>query len=457
MAAIAEHPRVSIRGPHGLGKTALCALIVHWFALTRDGRTDWKLPTLASSWRQVERFLWPEIHKWARRLRWKEVIGRDAYDQRTELLTLNLRLSTGEAFAMASDNSGLIEGAHAESLLYIFDESKLVPPSTWDSAEGAFSTTGEVRWLAVSTPGDTSGRFYEIHGRSPGYEDWHVRHVTAAEAISAGRISPQWVEQRKRQWGEGSAVYQNRVLGEFATEATVGVIPLAWVEQANERWRAWADAGKPGHPTAVGVDVGGGSESGDLSTIAIVISGHIVSEIRAFGAAIEPSRATMELTGQVAGFARKHQETMRYLVVDVIGVGAGVVHRLGELGLGCLPFNAARKTDFMDQSQELGFANWRAAGWWMLREALDPHSGVNIALPPDDELTGDLTAPKYTITSASKIQIESKDELRKRIGRSTDKADAVIHALIGPILAMEGVYTQGQREVVDTSRRIGAY
>jgi len=87
LANLALHRREAVRGPHGLGKTALAAICVHWFALTRDG-TDWKILTTASVWRQLTVYLWPEIHKWARRLRW-EVIGRQPY-RTEELLVRNL-------------------------------------------------------------------------------------------------------------------------------------------------------------------------------------------------------------------------------------------------------------------------------------------------------------------------------------------------------------------------------
>jgi hypothetical protein len=73
--------------------------------------------------------------------------------------------------------------------------------------------------------------------------------------------------------------------------------------------------------------------------------------------------------------------------------------------------------------------NCRAAAWWNLRELLDPSAGSIVALPPDDELLGDLTAPKAgEPQSGGKIKIESKDEIKKRIGRSTDRADAVVQA-----------------------------
>jgi hypothetical protein len=66
-----------------------------------------------------------------------------------------------------------------------------------------------------------------VHKRAPGLEDWHVRHVTLEEAVAAGRISPDWAEQRARQWGRDSALYANRVLGEFHASDEDSVIPLA--------------------------------------------------------------------------------------------------------------------------------------------------------------------------------------------------------------------------------------
>ena len=75
--------RLAIRGPHGLGKTALAAWVVLWFALTRDasGTGDWKAVITASAWRQLSHYLAPEIHKWSRRLLWEKV-GRAAFDGR---------------------------------------------------------------------------------------------------------------------------------------------------------------------------------------------------------------------------------------------------------------------------------------------------------------------------------------------------------------------------------------
>jgi len=103
LAELEQRRRAAVRGPHGLGKTAIASWAVLWFALTRDGE-DWKIPTTASAWRQLVQFLWPEIRKWTRRLRW-DVIGRSPPVERAVLLMLSIKLSTGAAFALASDQA----------------------------------------------------------------------------------------------------------------------------------------------------------------------------------------------------------------------------------------------------------------------------------------------------------------------------------------------------------------
>jgi len=166
--------KVAVRAPHGVGKTALAAWLVLWFALTRDNRThpeDWKVPTTASAWRQLTKFLWPEIHKWARRINWQKV-GRSPLDEKRELLTLNLKMKTGEAFSSASNKAATMEGAHAESMLYLFDEAKTIPNEIFDVADGATLAAGEDTGieafeLAISTPGEPMGRFPGHAGLSP--------------------------------------------------------------------------------------------------------------------------------------------------------------------------------------------------------------------------------------------------------------------------------------------------
>lgn len=427
LADLPIYKRVCARGPHGLGKTALNSWAIHWFALTRDGFNDWKIPTTASAWRQLQKYLWPEVHKWTRALKWNK-LGREPFEGRKELLDLSLKLTTGEAFALASNVPDLIEGAHAEELLYIFDESKVIEPETWNSAEGAFST-GNPLWLATSTPGEPNGTFYDIQARKPGYEDWKVHKVTLEDCIKAGRISPEWAESRRVQWGENSAAYQNRVLGEFATSEEDGVIPLRLIEQANELWKLWDENGRKGDFVALGADIS--DRGGDKNVLAhrydvYPVKGDptfpknfsVISQLDRSG-----NKDVMQTTGDIAGILRaKHGKA----IVDAIGVGAGVVPRLREQGFEAIAFVASRKTNHLDRAGELGFVNMRSAAWWNLREMLEDGT---LAIPPDDQLTGDLTAPHWRVLSGGKIQVESKDTIRERIRRSTDDGDAVVQVM----------------------------
>ena len=427
--------RVCVRGPHGLGKSALSAVTILWFALTRDAAgIDWKVATTAGSWHQLSQYLWPEIHKWAARVRWDKVRGNDSLTPQEELnlrlrghpfspsqlMNLNLRLNHGAAFAGASANSALIEGAHADSLLFVFDEAKSIPAATFDACEGALNGTGEAFALALSTPGPPQGRFYDIQSRRPGYEDWHAVHVTVDRAIAAGRINEEWMEQRRRQWGENSAIFQNRVLGEFHAGDEDSVIPLSWAEAAVERWHEWEAAGKPdgGRPRTVGVDV---ARSGTDRTVLAVRDGPVITELRRF-----TREDTMQTTGRVKAIL--DADTSRTAVVDVIGIGAGVLDRLREQHALAVGFNASRGSKAKDKTREFGYLNRRSEAWWSMREALDPSANPDVCLPDDEMLLGDLSAPQWKVTSNGRIQVEDKEEIRKRLGRSTDDGDAVVQA-----------------------------
>lgn len=455
--ALPRHRRVAARGPHGLGKTMGGSLAVLWFATTRDSAgIDWKVICTASAWRHLSSYLFPEIHKWARRIRW-DVLGRQPFSNLHELLTLNLKLAHGAATPVASNKAELIEGAHADSLLYLIDEAKIVPDSTWDAVEGAFSGgrpdgLPEAFALAISTPGPPSGRFYDIHTRKPGLEDWHVRHVTLAEAIAAGRISETWAEQRARQWGRDSAMYANRVLGEFHASDEDAVIPLAWVEAAIERWHAWVDAGRPALTGRrfTGVDV---ARMGGDSTILAHRHGPAITRLEA-----HDREDTMQTTARVQAATGEDEEDQAVPVVDSVGVGGGVVDRLRELRAPVLAYTGAAKTLAKNRSAEYGYANVRSWAYWHMRELLDPAFESEIMLPPDDLLISDLTAPTWDITTGvpPKIRIERKEDLVARLGRSPDRGDAVVMSFLGEYMKAAAVHAP-TREATKMSATAARY
>ena len=468
-----EYGRLAVISVRGAGKTMPAAVLILWFCVTREAAgVDWKCPTTAGSWDQLTHYLWPEVHKWASRIDWNRVgslYGMTPWREGRELQDRGIKLAHGESFAFASNKPDLIEGAHAEHVLMVIDEGKSVPDATWDSVEGFFSVEGmEAFAFAISIPAEPLGRLYDIHQRRPGTEIWHPKRVPLARAVAAGQVSQAWADRQKDLWGEKSPIYRQHVMAEFASSGTEGVIPLAWVEIANERWRElFGDRAKPrdslmgtpqvleaGEPVgAIGVDVASTGE--DQSVLAFRI-GNAIVEMRRF----PYTEDTMELAGYVVGAQRGHsiegasnRRDYPNAVIDSNGVGAGAFDRVREQRLPVEAFVASAATKMKDMSGELGFTNKRSAAWWNLREMLDPDAGLDVALPPDDKLTADLVTPKWHLQSGGRIQVESKDDIRKRLSRSPDDGDAVVMAMWAERGQGAGFLAYWQRMVADREGR----
>jgi hypothetical protein len=308
----------------------------------------------------------------------------------------------------------MIEGAHADHLLLVVDEAKSVPDASWDAMEGYFSSPGTYYRFVISTPSEPAGRFYDIHARRPGYDDWEAIHVTIQDAIGAGRVTEEWRAQRQVQWGEASQLYRCHVLAEFAGSSD-GVVPLAWIEAAVARGQLVAvEELRPRH---LGVDV---ADGGADRTVFAYRDGDDCYKLEVF-----EDGDTMLTADRVENRVVKGSR----VVVDAIGVGAGVASKLKRNNrFRTQSFVASRGTKRRDRSGDMKFANLRAAAWWNLRELLDPSEHSTISLPDDPELLGDLAAPNWREVAGGKILVESKDDIRKRLGRSTDVGDAVVQA-----------------------------
>ena len=194
--------------------------------------------------------------------------------------------------------------------------------------------------------------------------------------------------------------------GDFAAgqeDAANQVIPTAWVAAAQARWKD-----KPTAPiTAIGVDVARGGQDRTVLT-----PRHAVW----FGPQkVYPGESTPN--GRIIAqhcIAIIPIGTRPKIQIDIGGVGSSPYDAAIDAGLDAVPMNSASGSKETDKSGRLGFINARAEWWWKLREALDPDTGEGLQIPPDRELLADLTAPTWHL-SARGIQVESKDEIIKRI------------------------------------------
>ena len=204
------------------------------------------------------------------------------------------------------------------------------------------------------------------------------------------------------------------------------IIPRAWVEAANARWAA-ANGTDHGPQSGLGVDVARG---GSDQTVISPRHGTWFAPLLTYPGSATPDGKS------VATLVLAAAQGQPLVQVDVIGVGGSVYDHLRPSMAHVTGVNVGRKSTARDKSGKLGFVNLRAQLWWQMREALDPLTGQDLALPPDRELLADLCAPRWRLQSNG-IIVESKDDLRKRLGRSPDKADAVILAQMAPALPVD--------------------
>ena len=211
------------------------------------------------------------------------------------------------------------------------------------------------------------------------------------------------------------------LLGDFAAgrrDDEWQVIPSAWVKAAMDRWKSTPEGGDV---TSVGVDP---SRGGDESTVAVRRGWRYDPLVL-----VQPD-ATGLTGGMVAKRVLDVAGETAPIHVDVIGIGASVGDHLEAfVGQRMVPVNAAAATAARDFSGKLSFANRRAELWWRMREALAPERAAKVALPPDQRLFADLTAPHYRVTARG-ILVEEKEAIKKRLGRSPDRGDAVVLAAI---------------------------
>lgn len=196
-------------------------------------------------------------------------------------------------------------------------------------------------------------------------------------------------------------------------------IPSSWVMAAQERWTADPPRGIP--MTGMGVDVAQGG--GDRTVLSPRHDYWFAPLIVAEG---KDTPTGSSVAALIVGARRDGAS----IVIDMGGgYGGAALERLKDNGIDCKAYKGAEKATGRTRDRKLGFTNMRSQAWWKFREALDPDQpgGSPIMLPPDRELLADLTAPHYEI-GPNGIKVEPKDEVIKRLGRSTDRGDAVVMA-----------------------------
>lgn len=401
---IRDGDHVAIRSGHGVGKSALMAWITLWWLLTRFPA---KVACTAPTAHQLQDVLWGEIAKWYRQL--------DPWLQgQLEVKSERVERKEGpaESFAVArtarKEQPEAFQGFHSENMLFLVDEASGVEDIIFEVGEGAMSTAG-AKTLMAGNPTRPSGYFYDAFHKMRAH--WLPIKVGCNES---SRVSPAYIEKMATQYGADSNIYRVRVLGEFPTSEDDSVIPLHLCEAAKVRLVKPSEMFRP----IWGVDV---ARFGDDRTSLAKRQSNVQ---------LEPVKSWRgKDTMQTSGLVKKEWDMTdpidrpSEICIDVIGLGAGVVDRLLEMGLPARGINVAESATVDERYLRLRDELWFMGRQWLV--------GANVKLCDDDALIAELTGPRYDITSAGKIKVESKDDMKARGLDSPDLADAWLLTFAG--------------------------
>lgn len=293
---------------------------------------------------------------------------------------------------------------------------------------------GELRWFVT----DPDGKDMEVDGPDPVMLDGRGHKPTSRTFIPAALSDNPFLintDYRSRLDAMPEPLRSAMRDGNFMLarqDSEWQVIPTQWVRDAQARWTEDPPAHAP--MSAIGVDV---AQGGPDKTV-------LAPRFDAWFAPLEAVPGSETPTGpDVAGRVLARRKQGAHVIVDMGGGYGGSTydHLKMILEPGTLHMHrGAEGSSKRTADGSLGFHNRRAEVWWRFREALDPSQdgGSMIALPPDPELTADLTAPTYDPASG-RIKVEPKADLVKRLGRSPDKGDAVVMSWsAGPRLQTHG-------------------
>ena len=389
--------RISVRSGHGVGKSSCAAAIILWYLTTRFPA---KVVVTAPTASQLYDALFAEAKR-----RLKEM--PEAVSKLLEATSdrIVLKSSPTEAFCSARTSSKerpeSLAGVHSENVLLIADEASGIPEEVYESAAGSMSGHAATT-LLLGNPTRTSGFFYRTHTDLK--NDWWTKKVSCADSPL---VSTDFITDMAKRYGEESAAYSIRVLGEFPQADEDTYIPLFLIEDATRR-----DVEEsPTAPVVWALDVA--RYGRDRSALAKRKGNHLIEKIKTWR-----DKSTMELSGIILNEYETTpiMDRPQEILVDVIGVGAGVTDRLIELDLPARGINVAESASLSDKYMRLRDELWgKAREWFEAKECV---------IPEDAALIHELAAPRFAFTSSGKIKIESKDELRKRGIKSPDLADA---------------------------------
>lgn len=442
LESFATQPETYVPSCHASGKSYTAAHATLWALYTHP----WcKVITTATAWHQVETVLWPELRQaWARA---KMPLGGP------EPNLTGIELGPGWfAVGLSTDKPERMQGQHARGGVFmIVDEADGIPDLIWEGIRANLST-GDCHLLAIGNPVDPQSYFARMcatEGKSvlpidafstPNFTEfgltmedflygtWQAK--TAAKGpflLPSGKtsplpapwlITPDWVasELTNENMDVNSPFIMSRVLARYPDQSEDNLIRQSWIDKA---WNNWRDGKCAGERRSWGVDV---ARYGDDKTVIAERVGGRYRILESASAMDGPEVAEMVLRHWHRDRLERASFDKPTVAIDVVGVGASVYDSLKK-HVPTIAVESAGRCEADENAER--FINKRAEMWWGFRESLRMGE---IALDPQDrQLARELVSVKYKVNKG-RIQIEEKSEIKKRLKKSPDRADAVIYA-----------------------------
>ncbi len=423
--------RVSVRSGQGVGKTATEAIALMWFLSCFSYA---RVVATAPTRQQLNDVLWAEIAKWQARSPLLSVILRWT---KTYVYMLGME-KRWFAVARTATKPENMQGFHEANMLFIVDEASGVAEPIMEAILGTLSGKNN-RLLMCGNPTKTSGTFYDSHTNPRIRPLYKTRRVSSRDVE---RTDKENIEMLERRYGRESNVVRVRVDGEFPLQEDDVFIPIALVLRATSS--DFVPREKP-LSIQIGCDV---ARFGDDKTCI----GFRVDEKVDFYQKIR-GQDTQKTADKIIELGESLVEKYAYkhpipVCVDDGGVGGGVVDRLERIKQN----DPSRfwwlqviRIQFGKRIKHRHYHDSTTYMMGVLRKLLEETDDagkpkpVEVILPDDDDLIGQLSSRKYSMTEQSKQKVESKDEMKKRNLPSPDEADCVLLCTV-PVTVNE---TQG--------------
>lgn len=404
---------------HGIGKSALVAMIIWWAVSTMP---DTKGVVTANTENQLKTKTWVEVAKWHRlfiarhlfKFTATAIFSSDPEHEKTWRIDM---------VPWSERNTEAFAGLHNQGrrILIIFDEASAIPDVIWEVTEGALTDENtEIIWCVFGNPTRNKGRFYECFERGKFAHRWSGRKIDSRSVtITNKKQFEQWIAD----YGEDSDFVRVRVKGEFPRTDTESFISITMAREAVGR-----DVGnQQGWTVVLGVDV---SRFGDDFTVIYPRQG---ADASSRSPEIYQGLDNVQVARKVVEAKDRYRATL--IFVDEGGVGGGVVDILRHMGHQVIGVNFGDAADGTNMERGILYANKRAEIWGGMRDWLPTGSIAEFKSPGTDvTLVDELSGPQYGLTAREAIQLETKKDMRRRGVASPNIADALACTFAFPTL-----------------------